>query len=133
MSKEETANSVFKLIEACNQGSQVFLGGAANVAEPVLQELALRIGHRLVQFESELRGEIRSPGGADLAASPAEPAPNDSGSLLVRGKISLALILFYYQQAMKTTLLDAVHATVKRQYSEMQQAYEGLVSLHRAA
>ena len=132
MSKE-TFCSIFKLVEACNQGSQVFLGGAANVAEPALQDLALRIGRKLVQFESELQPEIRRVGVGDPAALRSELPPMDRNSLLVCGKISLALILFYYQQALKTTLADVVCAKVKRQYSEMQQAYEQLASLHRAA
>jgi len=130
---DETICSLFKLIEACNHGSQIFLGGAVNVPEPALQELALGIGRKLVRFESELQNAILQVGGPALPAWPSEPVPGDRNGLFVCGKISLSLILFYYQQALKTTQLDGVCTTIKRQYSEMQQAYEKVVSLHQAA
>jgi hypothetical protein len=130
---DETICSLFKLIEACNHGSQIFLGGAMNIAEPALQELALGIGRRLVRFESELQNAIFQVGGPELPAWPSEPVPGDLNGLFVCGKISLALILFYYQQALKTNQLDGICTMIKRQYSDMQQAYERLVSLHQAA
>ncbi|HYR83269.1 MAG TPA: hypothetical protein VE422_04245 [Terriglobia bacterium] len=133
MNKDETISSLSKLAEACNQGSQIFLGWAPNVVEPALQELAVGIGQQLIQFESELQDVIRNAGGKNLAPAPLIPAPIDRNGLLMLGKISLALILLYYQQAARATNLESVCATIKYQHVQMQQAYEQLVSLHRAA
>lgn len=134
MIKPESITSIFKLVDACNQCSQLFRVAAVSGADSVFQDNANQIRHKLDQFGFELQTETRRIGGGDdFGPSRYEPIPDDADILTLRCEISLQLILDQYQQALNTNLPAHARAMVKRQYFEIQNAYENMVSLRRAA
>lgn len=134
MIKTEPITSIFKLVDTCNQCSQLFRVGAASVADPTFRQSADKIRQKLDLFGFELQTESRRLGGDEFGGSRYDPIPDDADILTLRCEISLQLVLDHYQQALNASNLPAhARAMIKRQYFDLQQLYEDVVALRRAA
>src|SRR5688572_14710312 len=129
----EPIKAMSKLVEACNECAELLLLGSVSTAEPTFQQLAHKLHKKFEQFRFELQIEIRRCFGADPAVPRSEPMTADSDILAIRAEISLQLALDHYQHALNTAVTAHARAMIKRQYSDIEQAYRELVSLHRAA
>jgi hypothetical protein len=132
-SKVEPLRAISKLVDACNQCSELLLLGSVSTAEPAFHDFAQNLHMKFEQFRFELQTEIRRLGGVNPDAFRPEPVPDDSDILAVRTEISLQLALDNYQHALNTTLPAHARAMIKRQYTDIEQAYRELVSFYRAA
>jgi hypothetical protein len=133
LNKGDTTKTISKLVEACKQCSDLFRVGTANDDNPAFRQFAKETVEKLDQFGFELQTEIRRLGSEKLIPPHSESIPQDSEILALRSEISLQLALDMYEQALNTTIPSHARAMIKRQYFEIQQACEQLVSLRRVA
>src|SRR2546427_6457696 len=121
--KADTAKTLFKLIDACTQCSQIFHASTASGGNPIRGTILEDIQQKLDQFGLELRNEIRRLGEhEDLRPFPFESLPGYSGD------VALGLVLDYYQRAFNSRLTAHTRAMLNRQYSELFQSYDELES-----
>jgi hypothetical protein len=126
--KPESVRCIIKLMDACTQCRQIFRAVSGSLTEQAYAELVETVFEKLDRFGIELRNEIRRLGQtADFSSFRFESIPNESEILALRRTLD------YYEHALHARISTHTRAMIGRQQSDLQQAYEQLVSLHRAA
>jgi len=133
LSSTEPIVNIVRLIDVCNECARLFSAASEKAAEDKFKHLAARIHSQFEQFHFELQTEIRRLGGGVSSHSSLAAGQGEADILPLRCEIGLQLALDDYQKALDAQLTAHARAMLKRQLSDLQQAYEHLAALHKAA
>ncbi|PYS11719.1 MAG: hypothetical protein DMG15_17015 [Acidobacteria bacterium] len=127
LDKGETTQMLLKLIDACTECRQIFHAESSAWTNAVQRHTIEKVQQKLDQFGIELRSEIRRLGDHDdLGIFPFETLRRYSGD------VAFGRVLDRYQQALNSRLTPHSRAMLKRQYSDLRQAYQELDSVQGA-
>jgi hypothetical protein len=125
---------IFNLVDSCNQNSILFRLASERSPNEDFRAFANRTRQTLDRFSYELQTEIRRIGSSEFDSSRTYSEPREDPDLLsLRCEISLKVALDEYQRVYDCSLHAHARAMLKRQRSEIQQAYDQLVQIRRVA
>jgi hypothetical protein len=125
---------ISNLVDSCNQYSLLFRLASEKTMDESLRAFSNRIRELLELFSYELQTEIRRIGGSVFDPSCVYTEPNeDKDLLLLRCEVSLKMALDEYQRVYDSSSHAHARAMLKRQRSEIQQAYDQLVQIRAVA
>ncbi len=127
MDTVERLNVILRLVYSQMHSGSVFRTKSETASDAAYKELLEQIARELDQFTFEIRTEIRRAGDTDHNIFQLKEAGNDSEVE------ALQATLDSYEEAIRGTANAHTRAMLKRQQSELQQAYERLLASHRAA
>jgi hypothetical protein len=122
VNRAESTKGVIKLVDACNQTSRRFAHEGANASNPAIRQFAGNVAEKLDQFKFELETEMRRLGGG-------HPTPSRTEEKQHSAEMALRCTLDDYRGALNLPVSAHARAMIKRQYSELQKAYEQLIAL----
>lgn len=126
--------SIFNLVDTCNRCSMMFRLAAERYDNDNFRELAAKAQEMLDRFGYELQTEIRRIDGSDFDPPPSHSdKTQDPEVLVLRCETSLQSAIEEYQLTLNTQLTAHARAMLKRQQLQIQQAYDQVVQIRRAA
>ena len=127
MDTVERLKLILRLVYSQMHSGCVFRTKSATASDAAYKELLEQIARELDQFTFEVRTEIRRAGETDSNILQLRETGTDSEVE------ALQATLDSYKEAIGSTANAHTRAMLKRQQSELQQAYERLLASHRAA
>jgi len=118
---------ILRLVYSQMHSGSVFRGKSEMASDAAYKELLELIARELDQFMFEIGAEIRRSGETDHNILQLREAGNGSEVE------ALQATLDSYEEAISSTANAHTRAMLRRQRSELQQAYERLLASHRAA
>ena len=130
----ESVASIFNLVDACNRCSLVFRLASELYNNDDFRALSGKTQQMLDRFSYELQTEVRRIDGSDFGP-PRSYSENaqEPESLVLRCETLLQSALKEFELTLNTQLTAHTRAMLKRQQLQIQQAYDQIVQLRRAA
>jgi uncharacterized protein (TIGR02284 family) len=146
MNNEEAIAILNNLIEVCRNGQDGFKMAAENVHDSEFRRLFHILSQQRAQFVSELQAEVHRLGGSPTDSSraagllhrgwtklKAAMARGEAGNVIAECQREEEAAVDSYHEALKNGLPLDVEYVVKRQCMDIQDAYDRIRILQRAA